>query len=379
MTTRLTIGMACLCFVCQAKLVAAGTTFVEIGFLPDYEYSNNPMAMTDDGSTVVGWSESRASGRAAYIWRKDVGIAPLADLIAGPIDAVTISGDGESIFIGRGDTVMRWTQSTGLAPLFDLPASTDSIHFAGSSSDGATLAGSSFANTATPSAATRSAFQWRAGVGMSIIGDEFVATGVSGDGGFVVGYRVLTPIDGRTNGIRRSIDGDETIVDTGMSFTDAIAASHDGTVVVGISGSDGFRWTDDGGAIVLGTLPGQDDATTALDVSSDGSIVVGYAEAAPQGAFIWDAANGMRSVHEILTNQGVDLSGRSFSSARFISANGRTIVGSEFINSSGEGAWIATVVPEPSSLLLALLAAPVVIAARRVAAPRRFARVQRSV
>jgi len=94
----------------------------------------------------------------------------------------------------------------------------------------------------------------------------------------------------------------------------------------------------------------------AADVSNDGSIVVGYGfSAGGQEAYIWDSANGIRSLKEVLTSDyGISgLDSWHLTEARAISADGRTIVGSG-INPSGQTeAWVATV-PEPSSSLFLL-------------------------
>ena len=66
-------------------------------------------------------------------------------------------------------------------------------------------------------------------------------------------------------------------------------------------GREAFRWTAETGMIRLGDLPGGAIDAAALDVSADGSIVVGWGcttgncMALPPEAFIWDATNGMRN------------------------------------------------------------------------------------
>ncbi len=70
-------------------------------------------------------------------------------------------------------------------------------------------------------------------------------------------------------------------------------------------------------------------------------------------AFIWDTANGMRNLKTLLTDLGVDLTGRTLVEVRGISADGRTIVGFGLNPSGLTEAWVASLaVPEPASLLL---------------------------
>ncbi len=106
----------------------------------------------------------------------------------------------------------------------------------------------------------------------------------------------------------------------------------------------------------LGTLPGSfrnPAYSFASGVSADGSIVVGMASSpSSHEAFIWDEANGMRQLDDVLTELGVDLGDWTLTHATGISADGPTIVrrGSHPFGGPSE-AWIA-VIPEPSTGLL---------------------------
>ncbi len=117
----------------------------------------------------------------------------------------------------------------------------------------------------------------------------------------------------------------------------AYAASFDGSVIVGSStasppyffssthpqtrGSEAFRWTQANGMVALGYLPG-DTISEALDVSADGSVVVGdssgnYSNGAfgyPQ-AFRWTQASGMIGL-------GFQPDDISWATAELISAHG---------------------------------------------------------
>ena len=82
-------------------------------------------------------------------------------------------------------------------------------------------------------------------------------------------------------------------------------------------------------------------------------VVVGSGQGANGiEAFIWDNANGMRSLLDVLAEQGSDVSDwTSLSNASAISADGRTIVG-RGINSSGDiEAFVATI-DVPKTVLL---------------------------
>lgn len=87
--------------------------------------------------------------------------------------------------------------------------------------------------------------------------------------------------------------------------SEAIAISHDGTIIVGESGSDttnthrAFRWTQATGMVPLGTLPGgQALASSATGISSDGQVIAGSAvdHLNRRRAYRWTAETGMTAL-----------------------------------------------------------------------------------
>jgi probable HAF family extracellular repeat protein len=159
-----------------------------------------------------------------------------------------------------------------------------------------------------------------------------VATGVSADGKFVVGYSSST-LSGTT-----SYEAFRWSAETGMvplgdlpggtytSFAQAISA--DGATVVGhsraSSGDQAFRWTQATGMVGLGYLPGGSLYSLASAVSADGSIIAGESRSGLSGtrreAFRWTPTDGMVGLG--------DLPGGDFNSvASGISADGSVIVG----------------------------------------------------
>jgi probable HAF family extracellular repeat protein len=151
---------------------------------------------------------------------------------------------------------------------------------------------------------------------------------ISGDGLTVVGS--LTAVGGgSTNAFRwTASSGMQAVNIFGVQFSEARAISHDGTTIVGSGMGQAFRWTATAGGQQLGFLPGG-TFSTALDVSADGSVVVGTAN--PAGnlnghAFRWSQSTGMQDL-------GV-LPGADDSVANAVSSNGSVIVGFSQINSA---------------------------------------------
>jgi probable HAF family extracellular repeat protein len=155
--------------------------------------------------------------------------------------------------------------------------------------------------------------------------------------------------------------------------SEARDVSADGLVVVGFSstasGYQAFRWTQQIGMSALGDLPGGRVASTANAVSADGSVIVGDGETfyqdgvAPRSeAFFWTAQTGMLNLRDLLVTYGANnLDGWRLDVATGLASDGMTIVGYGTNPSGNTEAWVATI-PEPSTLLLAALAALVLLA-----------------
>jgi probable HAF family extracellular repeat protein len=205
----------------------------------------------------------------------------------------------------------------------------------------------------------RSPFRWTVETGwIQISGLPFYLSPVkdiSADGSVVVADN--GPVALRWEGGVATELGD---LPGGWVFTDANAISADGFVVVGGSSSgkncddkygcrtEAFRWK--GGVMMgIGRTDPQFFESVALDVSADGSVIVGSI-ADPlwdtKEAFIWNERDGMRHLQTVLIDDfGLDLSGWHLRSASEVSADGLTIVGSGG-NPDGHGeVWIAVLPP----------------------------------
>jgi probable HAF family extracellular repeat protein len=107
-------------------------------------------------------------------------------------------------------------------------------------------------------------------------------------------------------------------------FGYARGVSADGSVIVGedVGGAAlATRWTEAGGLVTLGDLPGGQVVSTANDVTADGSGVVGYGRVAGGNqAYLWTEATGMVGL-------GYLPGGGRYSTATAVSADGSVIVG----------------------------------------------------
>lgn len=143
------------------------------------------------------------------------------------------------------------------------------------------------------------------------------ATGLSADGTIVVGS--MQSAFGQMRGAKWNAVGTLWQMPTlGGKNSQAVGVSANGSTIVGWAQNASsnwrpFRWTASEGMHALGTTAG-----TASATSADGSVVVGFTNAALSRAFIWTAAEGVR---DLGTLGGTDAAATS------VSANGVVVVG----------------------------------------------------
>jgi probable HAF family extracellular repeat protein len=362
--------LAVLLSVSAASAAFAAASLTPLGDLPGGSFGSYASGVSGDGSTVVGNSYS-ASGQEAFRWTSESGMVGLGDLPgAGFVSyANGVSGDG-SVVVGSsysvdGDQAFRWTSEGGMVglgyppgePLVD-PYSTAT----GVSGDGSVVVGVGSLDFRDFVPAV--AFRWTSDSGMGGLGNlpppfwGRAASGVSGDGSVVVGGIW----DDGSEAFRWTSEGGMVVLD-GQPFDDssAFGVNADGSVIVGwgtsASGREAFRWTSDGGMVGLGILPGN-VYSIARGVSGDGSVVVGYNSSENYGdyhyheAFRWTSGGGMERLWDVLVDQGVDPAADGWTNlavALGISADGRTIVGTGVRNGNAEA--FAAVIPIVPDLL----------------------------
>jgi tripartite motif-containing protein 71 len=359
---------------------AEAARFSGLGDLPGGPYLSCPLAISSDGSVVVGYSMS-TKGTRAVRWQNgaitDLGMLPGGDVsgIAHGLSSqgLVVVGQAEAV---SGSVAFLWENASS-KPLDGLVAKKASGAW-GVSADGSVVVGQMTSDSGTE------AFRWTAG-NLMALGDlpggrfQSIAYGVSADGAVIVGTG-------------QSASGDEACVwkngETislghlpGGPSSQATAVNANGTVVVGRSesiwGVEAFRWQN-GSMLGLGGLSAHNDLMSyASGVSADGSIIVGTSEDDTDtlAAFIWDADRGMRSLQEVLASDlGVDLTGWKLSEASGVSGSG--------INPHGDNeGWIAhldavTTRPAESPLCRITLETS---AAKETPPPCRFAKFEREV
>jgi probable HAF family extracellular repeat protein len=364
--SRCASALSVFALLASASVLADPVSFQGLGDLPGGILASWANGVSADGHVAVGASWS-SNGLEAFRWTPQSGMIGLGDFPPDPPFeslAYAVSADG-MVVVGKGHTgvniAFRWTPSGGLAALPELPGGGQGgAEATGASADGSVIVGTDAAGNGTE------AFRWVAGQGIEGLGDlpggtfHSQAKAVSADGRVVVGYSHASE---GYRGFRWEVGLGMTDLGTipGGTSSSAWGVTADGAVVVGrsgdSSGQQAFRWTAATGMIGLGDFGGGTLFSEAMAASADGSIIVGRGTTGTgQEAFIWDAPHGMRRLTDVLVNDyGLDLSGWTLTSARAISPDGLTIVGSGTNPVGNSEAWIAHL-PEPSTLLaLALL------------------------
>lgn len=339
-----------------SKASVAGPVFMGLGDLPGGPIGSGATAISGDGSTIVGLSNT-ALGGETFRWTMKEGMIALGDLPGGAFNsqASDVSFDG-SVIIGTGQSAngteaFRWTQNTGMVGMGDLPGGIIRSVANGISADGSTIVGVSRSGNGGE------AYRWTQSSGTIPLGD--LPGGVFGSGAAAVSA------DGAViAGSGRSENGQEAVrwtQETGMvglglieeSNTHSLSTdiSSDGNYIIGINGTltglDAFLWTEIEGMVSLGEFRPE-------GISDDGSLIVGegFGGEFDGLAVLWDAEHGMRDLKAVLeTDFNLDLTGWTLTSAQDISADGTRIVGGG-INPQGNGEAFVVVIPEPSTILL---------------------------
>jgi uncharacterized membrane protein len=297
--------------------------------------------------------------------------------------ATAVSGDG-SVVVGGGTAVyyagidgFRWTAANGLELLgyferqdtpFSYPAAT--------SHDGSVIVGSS----------DNRIFIWTEENGLSEVpaisdGSSLsYGSDISADGSVIVGSRQLP------EGLRafrysaaRGLENLGPLLTAGRD-TRAAAISADGEVVVGKAGRDGWRWDEVTGLHALPRLGESNSLLGPVDVSGDGSVIVGVTTSSTNPAarvpsFIWTEERGTENLQTYLEGEyGLVMEGWTLTRLSGISDDGLVIVGGG-VNPEGrlEAFVVDLRIPEPVGSVMAGVGGTCIglVSRRRLAAKTR--------
>jgi uncharacterized membrane protein len=327
--------------------------------------SNNIFAISDDGSTLVGFSGARA-----VKWSLDGTVSPVGEVSPAYSDMATdVSSDGSVIIGIRGDLrpwddwLFRWTEQTGSVLIG--PVERGSGPFV--SSDGTTVLG----NACREKRPYRQvcddtgAFTWSADSGeihdLGLFEGHWVlGRALSGDGTTVVGSVNPTGSDDNFSVRWTETEGTTRIgIPEGYHESYATDVSFDGSVVLVQASKEGWRtadpflWTVEDGFERVAPERSMTARSVARSLSSDGTTVVGstvvpFVSGAPA---IWDEPHGLRSISALLEGAGIDLSAWSSLWANLVSGDGRIVAGEGTLYPSAVAElWVAVL---PSDALRA--------------------------
>lgn len=115
--------------------------------------------------------------------------------------------------------------------------------------------------------------------------------------------------------------------------SEVLSISADGSVVAGIYGYDGFRWTEEDGLVVLPRLETAlpSDPMFPNAIARDGALVLGGSGDAFSGipvAFVWSEEAGIRALQDVAVDAGIDVpEGFLFGNVLATSTDGAVILG----------------------------------------------------
>lgn len=332
--------------------MAQQASFLPLGDLAGGAFYSEANNLSADGRTVVGVG-SDSVGLQPIVWRD--GIASVLDKPAGYTQgtAAGVSDDG-MVIVGSVGVYpnMRgviWRdgglQVVNPTATYSVGSALNDVSSDGTVSVGWCTTGAGFQAIRNVSGTT---------FPLATSGDTAIS-GVSSDGKVALG-RVVSPAFSIYEACRW-IENGPTVVMGDLPGGRALSASYDanwdGSVIVGVvntaasqpsnEGEPG-RW-ENGTWISLGDFPGGLFNGVATGVTDDGTIVVGRGTtAAGQEAFVWDSANGLRSLSAILSGQfGVDLTGWRITLARKISGDGTHVIGRAINPQGNTEAFVASV------------------------------------
>lgn len=345
--TMLALGADASAGAATAQPQAKAPIFKAIG-----PVDSNVLSMSSDGTIAVG---DFIFGGGAFEWVRGQGTTLLGD--AG--GQISVSRDGTAIVadvprqghltaaIWRGGT--KWKSLGGYAGSQGCPDLSDAYAV---SDGGKTVVGLGW------DGCKASAFRWTKQTGMvslgSLDGQASRANDISADGSVIVGWDD-SPVGERRGAIW--VNGSERLLSPSGTFVgSAEAVSSNGRVVVGGNAGKGlyrrqaYRWTANKGVTLLGRFRGTGTGplgiASALGVTDDGRVIVGFSGGRLRSAFVWTKALGMVKLEDYLKSLGVTgFRGWRLDTATAISGDGTTIAGWGYRPDGHVQSWIIKNLP----------------------------------
>lgn len=360
-------------FFCPLPALLGQTQFLP---LPYFSRPSEANAITRDGTKAVGYSYSGGAlyGNAACWWTSS-GITALTGLVNWfDTSAHGISADG-NVIVGEGYSTLGaqyawyWTSASQALQQVPVPSSPYSSVAKGVTGDGSAVVG--IATYRLPDSSFQSrAFRWDRSQAAADLLPHYTpppnaipngaAGGVSDDGRRVVGS-VLVAL-GAYAAVRWDDSGTPALLSQAGNTIQAVAAnavSPDGSIIVGsaVNTSTGkgvaFKWTAASGVVALPnptTGYYAIDGATALGVSGDGRVIVGYGQnvAGNEEAIFWVDAQPYRIPDVVVLPENWEPF-RAFGADHF----GNTIVGYGRGTSGGFEAYalVLDATPAPPALI----------------------------
>jgi probable HAF family extracellular repeat protein len=265
--------------------------------------------------TAAGWSDTDAGTLHSFQWTLSGGTLDLGTLLGSAGNSIAFGmSDDASTIVGWSNTTpgspfpsgqhaFRWTQVGGMQDLGSLQGSSGTSIAYAANSDGSVVVGQTDMPPNGPTPVPPHAFRWTQAAGMQDLGSLSAGFGstayaVSGDGSVVVGSAAVS---GGNHVFRWTQATGMQDLGTlpGLNQATATSVSADGSIVVGYA-----------------------DPTTALNGAT------GWAVSANSLPFRWTQATGLQNLTTLLANGGVNMTGIALTAASGISRDGAYILGS---------------------------------------------------
>lgn len=303
----------------MAVLLGSAAQAATYTVLPD----RNFIALNEDGSIVLGVDEG-----CVFRWSQPNELEQIGCL---PMEfyAIAVSADGTVLAgSGPGHCPARWVFSSGIECLGDLGLPGGTAYDL--SADGSIIVGQSYNDYGF-----MRAFRWTSGTSMRDLDPDnqdydSLCYAVSDSGAAATGYLSYPQgVEGTfqwTSHTGINFIGKPSNVD----FLRPLGISNGGSVVYGHAYPThrSYRWSPEQGWHDLGSLYEEEASQTfAMDMSTDGSVIVGYCGGTRDSrGFLYTATQGMMDLNTYLPLLGIDLRGRTITRAVSISGDGSAIL-----------------------------------------------------